>query len=112
MTTIILGVFVFAVAATRITRYMGFERWQVSAGLLFLGVVLYFVNISLVQIFIRKHAPEYNSLDEVSPGTQAWELTAGRGIVPRWVSWIGLWSLSALITAILPWVIGAIRWVF
>ena len=49
--------------------------------------------------------PELLSTDEDISGFQNWELTAGTGIVPKWVSWLGLLAISALITAILPWII-------
>jgi len=74
-----------------------------------IAVVLYLVNITLIQLFIKKRAPDFASGDEVIPGVQAWELTAGLGIVPKCVSWIGLLAISALITAVLPWVIGAMK---
>lgn len=112
MTLTLLGVFVLAVAAMRITRYFELEKWQVSVGLLVLAVVLYLVNITLIQLYIKKRASDFASSDEVMPGVQAWELTAGLGIVPKWVSWIGLLAISALITAVLPWVIGAMKLLF
>jgi hypothetical protein len=37
-------------------------------------------------------------------------LTAGLGIVPKWISAIGLLLISALITAILPWVIELLKY--
>jgi len=36
MTVILLGIFVLAVAAMRITRHFELEKWQVSIGLLVL----------------------------------------------------------------------------
>lgn len=112
MTVILLGIFVFSVAAMRITRHFEFAKWQISIGLLVLAVVLYLVNITLIQLFIKKRAPGFASSDEVMPGVQAWELTTGLGIVPKWVSWIGLLAISALITSVLPWVIGAMKMLF
>lgn len=47
------------------------------------GVVLYIVNITLIQYFIAKKEP--TTLENGS-----WEQTAGKGIVPKWVSQIGL----------------------
>ena len=38
-----------------------------------------------------------------------WEMTADLGIVPKWVSMIGLLSISALITAVVPWIIELIK---
>jgi len=112
MLTIFLSVFVLAVVAMRITRFYDLEKWQVSVGLLVLAGILYIVNITLIQFFIKKRAPDFALSDEVMPSVQAWELTAGLGIVPKWVSWIGLWAIAAFITAVLPWVIEGIKLLF
>lgn len=47
--------------------------------------------------YIKKRAPEFAN-DEM------WEFTAGMGVVPKWVSYIGLLAISALIAAVLPWI--------
>lgn len=109
MTFILFGVIVLAVAAMNITRYLELEKWQVSIGLLVLAGALYVLSTTLTQLFIKKRAPDMASRDEVAPGLQTWELTAGLGIVPKWVSWIGLLAISALITAVLPWVVGVMK---
>lgn len=64
---------------------------------------------TLIQLFIKKRAPACASREEVVSNVEAWELTAGVGIVPKWVSWIGLWAISALITALLPWIVEAVK---
>lgn len=107
--TIIIGIFVFATVATRITRNFGLEKWEVSLGLIGVSVFLYMFNSWLIKYFIKKLTPDFASSEEVSPGVQKWEMTAGLGIVPKWVSVIGLLSLSALMTAVLPWIIGLLK---
>ncbi len=67
-----------------------------------LSAVLYFTNVFLIRYYIRKRTPELAN-DEM------WEMTAGLGIVPKWVSVIGLLSISAIITAVVPWIIALIR---
>ena len=109
MKIIIIGIFVFAVAAMRITRYFEFEKWQVAVGLVGVAILLYLVNVILIRYFIKKKTPEFASSEEVLPDMQKWELTAGLGIVPKWVSVIGLLSISALITACLPWIIALFK---
>jgi hypothetical protein len=109
MKVIIIGIFVFAAAATRITKYFGLEKWHVSLGLIGLAMFLYLLNAILIQCFIRRRTPDFASSEEVLPGTQKWELTAGLGIVPRWVSMIGLLAISASVTAIVPWVIALLK---
>jgi hypothetical protein len=109
MKTIIIGIFVFAVAGMRITRYFEFEKWQVSVGLVGVAILLHLVSVILIRYFIKKKTPEFASSEEVLPDTQKWELTAGLGIVPKWVSVIGLLSISAAISACLPWIIALFK---
>lgn len=109
MKTIIIGIFVFAVTAMRIMRYFELEKWQVSLSLIGLGILLYFLNLVLIQYFIKKRTPDFASYEEVRPKVQKWELTAGLGIVPKWVSLLGLLAISALVTAIVPWVIALLK---
>ena len=85
--------------------YYLLEKWKVSLGIIGLAVLLYLLNIVLIHYFIKKKILSFASSKEVIPDVQKWELTAGIGIVPKWVSVIGLFSISALITAILPGVI-------
>lgn len=65
------------------------------------GIALYFLNIVLLRHFINRNSP--SSLEN---GT--WEMTAGTGTVPKWVSATGLIGIgfipSALIVALLLWV--------
>lgn len=109
MKVIVIGTFVLAVLAMRITRYFDLEKWVVSLALIGLAAVLYVVNVTLIQYYIKKRAPDFASGEEVVPGVQTWELTAGLGVVPRWVSVLGLLSVSALITAVLPWLIELVK---
>ena len=108
--TIAIGIFIFAVVAMRITRHFGLQKWEVSLGLIGFAVLLYLLNIGLIQYFIKSRTPDFASSEEViPPGVQKWEMTAGLGIVPKWVSVIGLLSISALITAVLPWIVGLLK---
>ena len=109
MKTIIIGIFVFAVAAMQITKYFELEKWQVSLGLVGLTVLLYLLNVLSIQYFIKKRMPDFPSSEEVLPDVQKWELMAGLGIVPKWVSVIGLLAISSLVTAVLPWVIALLK---
>jgi hypothetical protein len=109
MKVIIFGIFIFAIAAMRITKYFELEKWQVSLSLIGLAIFLYFLNIVLIRHFIAKRTPNFSSAEEVLPDVQKWELTAGLGIVPRWVSVIGLLAISTLIAAVLPWVIAFLK---
>lgn len=107
--TIAVGSFLCAVVAMRITTHFELEKWQTSLGLIGFAVMLYLLNVWLMYYFIKRQAPDFASSEEVLPGSQKWEMTASLGIVPKWVSVIGLLSISALITAILPWIIGILK---
>lgn len=109
ISTIAIGVFVFAVVAMRTARYFGLEKWQVSIGLIGFAVLLYLLNIGLIQYFIKRRTPDFASSEEVIQGVQKWEMPAGLGIVPKWVSVIGFLSISALITAAMPWIIALLK---
>jgi len=63
--------------------------------------IIYFKYI-LIRYYIKLRTPEFANDED-------WDKTAGLGIVPRWVSVIGLLSISALITAILPWIIALFK---
>ena len=64
------------------TYTFGFELTAV-------GIALYFLNIFLLRAYIGKRAP--TTLENGS-----WELTAGTGIVPKWVSAIGLIGMGLI----------------
>ena len=94
----------------RITRYLGVEKWHVSLGLIALAILLHFVNVLLIWYFIKKKTPDLLLLKNL-PGIHKWELTAGTGIVPKWVSVIGLLAISAFATALLPWIMLLLKMV-
>jgi hypothetical protein len=52
------------------------------------------------------------AIEEAVPGTRIWEMTAGMGIVPKWVSVIGLLAVSAFIVAVVPWLVLAVGSLF
>ncbi len=99
---VIVGMVVFAIIANRIIKVYSLEKYKACIGLIILGGLLYALNILLIIFFIRKRAQEFAAND-------IWELTAGTGIVPKWVSIIGLLSFSAFIVAVLPWIISLFK---
>jgi hypothetical protein len=54
-----------------------------AAQLVLVGAFLYVLNVALIHRYLTRRAPEM-----LRDGT--WELTAGTGIVPRWVSALGV----------------------
>lgn len=74
-----------------------------------LGVLLYLSNIYLIRHFINKKAPGVLDLDTaygkpMKDGEYLWEKTAGTGVVPKWVSWIGIVSYACF-AGIVIWLI-------
>lgn len=99
---IVVGTIVFASVAINLMRAFGIQKWLMSLCLLVVAIALYLLSITLIQYFIKKKAPG-------SANDQMWELTAGLGVVPKWVSSLGLYSVSAAIAAVLPWVVAILK---
>jgi len=109
MTLLLIEIFVLSVAAMRLSRLLGLQRLTISAVFLAAGVVLYVLNNLLIRHYIAQRIPDFASTQEAAPGVQKWELTAGLGVVPRWVSHLGTLGIAAIITAVVPWVIAFFR---
>lgn len=99
------GVFFFGVLAMRSVHAFAIPKWQASVALAVLGVALHIANVVLIRRYIRVRAPEFAN-------DETWEHTAGLGIVPKWVSILGLLGIAAVIAALLPWFIAGIRLLF
>ncbi len=79
--------------------------------LLGLGVVAYFTNVRLIVFYIQKKVPSvFLKTEKLADGEYLWEKTAGLGIVPRWVSRIGILSYYLLGYAALFLIFALIRW--
>lgn len=81
---------------------LGLPWWIAGCTLILLGVVGHFANVWLVFRYIRKTAPE---ILELTPTgfrglPEPWELTAGTGIVPRWVSWLAFVAYGCFISGV------------
>lgn len=105
MYRILIGVLLFGALAMNLVREFSLERWVVTIILIVFSAVLYIANVLLIKYYIQKNAPEFSGHDEILPGLQEWEITAGTGMVPKWVSWLGLLAISAILAALLPWII-------
>lgn len=88
-----------------VTRVFEWPLWSSSILLVALALVLYLANSLLIGYYITARAPEMATKEPCGiPGledVQTWELTAGLGIVPKWVSFIGLLSVSCIVAAVL-----------
>lgn len=81
---------------------LGVPSWSYYVVLLILAAALYIINVTLIKRYIETKAPEFASTEKVSDGKQKWEFTAGTGVVPKWVSWIGLAAIASLLALLLP----------
>ncbi len=95
-----------------VVRASGWPYWSYHLLVVSIGLGLYFVSNYLTVNFVRKRAPGFASKEEVVPGVQAWELTAGTGIVPRWVSFIGLLAIAFVLASpfeLFAWLLRAVQ---
>lgn len=76
------------------------------------SVLLYLVNCQLIAKYIKKNSPAEMDTSEASLGVQMWELTAGWGIVPRWVSLIGLLACGFFLAIPFELFARLLRWAF
>lgn len=63
--------------------------------LVFLAIISYLLNIFLIKYFINKKFPGLLEADMTLPKPKKneeylWEKTVGAGVVPKWVSTLGL----------------------
>jgi len=87
-------------------------------GLIFvgIGIACYVVNVALIKHYLDKGVPGLLEIDAaLPPPTEGqeylWEKTDGTGIVPKWVSCIGLLPMAALPIGGVLLLIALIKWV-
>ena len=106
---------VATVVATQIIGdNLGLSWWFVGGALVLLGVAGYVANVQLILYYIRKSAPGLIEIDTALPrpppgGEYLWERTAGTGIVPRWVSFLGLVAYGCFASGALFLVCATVR---
>ena len=81
--------------------------------LIIIAIAFYIINISLLNYFINKDIPGLIDADSSLPEPDKdeeylWERTAGTGVVPKWVSVIGLAVYPLLLVGIVLVVVGII----
>jgi len=92
--------------------FLNVTGFHLGWGALFLGtlgLLFYFSSNYLTMRFIEKKAPEIVELDAaygkpMNDGEYLWEKTAGTGIVPKWVSLIGIASYACF-AGVIIWLI-------
>lgn len=92
-------------AASLFIQSTGLPFWGGGIFLVIFSLVLYSLNTWLIAKYIEKYAPGILSIDAALPPPKKnheylWEKTAGAGIVPKWVSWIGLGAIACLVGSV------------
>lgn len=105
----IIGVFVSLAVAFAFLKITGFSFWWGVAFLVCFGLLLYISNILLIRHYLKKNVPGVLELDELYDKPKRdeeylWEKTAGTGVCPKWVSWIGIASY-AVFASVIIWII-------
>ena len=77
--------FLLALVIPIVVAWLDGSTYAFAVSVIVIGIIFYFINTFLIRYFIKRQAP--TSLDE-----GWWELTAGTGIVPKWVSSLGLFG--------------------
>jgi hypothetical protein len=95
---ILILTFIAAGATVLTQRMLGLASWWAYVIPLPYAVICYVTSALLMGRYIEKNAPEFANLKEALPGVQSWELTAGTGVVPRWVSLIGLLAIGFVLS--------------
>lgn len=69
------------------------------------AIIMYVLTVYFKSYYIEKFAPGLLEADSLLPpdknGEYLWEKTAGLGIVPKWVSVLGLLSIPTFIAGII-----------
>ena len=91
--------------ASLCVKSTGFPFWVGSIALILLAGILYGINIWLIGFYIQKGLPGLLAVDAALPAHNRgeeylWEKTAGTGIVPKWVSWIGMGAIFSCIGSV------------
>lgn len=97
-------VIIATVVATQIICHnLGLVWWHAGCCLVVLGLAGHFADLWLTFRYTRKTVPGMPSVDPAlfSELPQSRELTAGTGIVPRWVSWLAFVAYGCILSGAL-----------
>lgn len=105
----LISMLVSLTAAAYFVNRLNLSKWWGVVFLVILGIALYLTNIFLIRYYIKKRASGVVELDELygkpmKDGEYLWEKTAGTGIVPKWVSFIGICAMASF-AGILVWIV-------
>lgn len=108
--TFFVGAFILAALTVEVTSTFEMEKWQMSLGLLLLAGILHFMDVFLERFFTKRFFIKARGPGFTNAGHSG--LTSPHVIAPKWVSVIGVLSASALITALLTWIMTLFTWAF
>lgn len=91
---ICLVTFVAASASVSLQRALHWPDWSTYAICAAAAVTGYIISALLIGYYVQKRSGLDEPLADIAPGVQAWELTAGTGVIPRWVSMIGVLAIG------------------
>ena len=87
--TFLAGTFIAAIVVEQCRRLFHLPPWSFYAISLGAGIILFFAAHAITFAYIKRRV-----------GFDAdWESTAGTGVVPRWVSFVGLCGLWLVLAA-------------
>jgi hypothetical protein len=89
---------------------LGAPSWAYFVVLPMVGTLCYVSSCLLTSFFIQKRAPDFANDEVVFGDIRKWELTSGLGIVPKWVSWIGLLSIACIVALLMPVIAPLFKW--
>ncbi len=92
----LLAVFLAGMVARRTQMSLHGPYWSFFALAVVYAILCYVACALLTGYYLNKRAGGIDTR-EIAPGMQAWESTAGTGVVPRWVSFIGIGSIYFLL---------------
>ena len=89
-------------AASLFIKFTGLPFWIGTLFLVSFAVTLYVLNIVLIRHYIERRVPGLVEIDAALPPPEKgqnyfWEMTAGTGIVPKWVSWVGMGAVACIV---------------
>lgn len=95
----------WVVMLVRATAFEPTEMLLSGAALIALGIACYISNIALISRYLEKQTPGLLDMDAALPPPPPdkrylWEYTAGTGLVPKWVSRIGLAAIPLFGTGV------------
>jgi len=111
MIRIAIWTFIISAVAGKAATHYSIEKYYLVIALIVFGGIMYVANVFLIKYYIEKRAPEFATSEEIASGLQQWEATAGMQIVPKWVSLIGILSVSTFMSALLPVIIYALKFI-